>query len=66
MITLQATTLRTALIDYRAELIRLLKHFPTIYADNSKVISEIDAALVSMEGNIQTINLIPASCKANP
>ena len=66
MITLQATTLRTALIDYRSELIRLLNNYPVIYADNKKVISELDAALISIEGNISTVNISPATCITNP
>lgn len=66
MITLQAATLRTALIDYRSELIRLLNNYPVIYADNKKVISELDAALVSIEGNILTVNISPATCITNP
>lgn len=66
MSTLQSTTLRTALVDYRAELICLSNRYPTTYPNNDKVISEIDNVLLSIEGNIQTVNVTPATCNPNP
>ena len=62
---LQATTLRTALIDYKAELLRLINLYPAVYKDNDQVIDEIDKILVSIDGNITTVDINPATCNPN-
>ena len=61
---LSATTVRTALIDYRAELIRMQIKYPQIYKENSAVIKSIDDALLSIEGNITEVMISPITCKA--
>ena len=61
---LSATTVRTALIDYRAELIRMQIKYPQIYKENSAVIKSIDDALLSIEGNITEVMISPVTCKA--
>lgn len=66
-LNLSQTTLRTALIDYRAELIRLSVKFPTTFKDtNDKTIAEIDAVLLSIEGNISRVAVVPLSCSVRP
>ena len=62
---LSATTVRTALIDYRAELIRMQTMYPQIYKENSAVIKFIDDALLSIEGNITRVMISPITCKLN-
>jgi len=62
---LSATTVRTALIDYRAELILLQTRYPQIYKENSAVIKSIDDALLSIEGNITEVMISPITCKLN-
>lgn len=62
---LQATTLRTALIDYKAELLRLINLYPAVYKDNDQAIDEIDKILVSIDGNITTVDINPATCNPN-
>lgn len=62
---LSATTVRTALIDYRAELISLQSRYPHIYKENSAVIKSIDDALLSIEGNITEVIISPTTCKLN-
>lgn len=62
---LSATTVRTALIDYRAELISLQTKYPQIYKENSVVIESIDDALLSIEGNITEVMISPITCKLN-
>lgn len=66
-LSLSQTTLRTALVDYRAELIRLSVKFPTVFKDtNDKTIAEIDAVLLSIEGNISRLAVVPLSCSVCP
>lgn len=66
-LTLSQTTLRTALVDYRAELIRLSVKFPQTFKDtNDKTISELDAVLLSIEGNISRVAVVPVSCSIRP
>jgi hypothetical protein len=65
MNTLSATTLRTALIDYRAELLRMLNKYPSTFATNDVAIDEIDRVLLSIEGNILTVNVTSATCNPN-
>ena len=63
-VTLSSTTVRTALIDYRAELIRLAVKFPQHFGTaNDATIASIDAALLSIEGNVSTVSLAPCTCK---
>jgi hypothetical protein len=62
---LHANTLRIALIDYRAELLRLMNLSPKVYKDNDQVIDEIDKILVSIDGNITTVDINPATCNPN-
>jgi hypothetical protein len=64
-VILQASTLRTALIDYRAELYKLINLYPELFKDNDQVIKEIDDILVSIEGNITTVDINPATCNPN-
>lgn len=66
-LTLSQTTLRTALVDYRAELIRLSIKFPQTLKDtNDKTIAELDAVLLSIEGNIGRVAVVPVSCSIRP
>lgn len=66
-LTLSQTTLRTALIDYRAELIRLSVKFPQTFKNtNDKTIAELDAVLLSIEGNISRVSITPLSCSVSP
>lgn len=66
-LTLSQTTLRTALVDYRAELIRLSVKFPQTFKDtNDKTIAELDAVLLSIEGNISRVSIAPLSCAVSP
>lgn len=66
MNTLSATTLRTALVDYRAELLRMLNKYPSTFTANDVAIDEIDRVLLSIEGNVTTVNVTPATCNPNP
>lgn len=66
-LTLSQTTLRTALVDYRAELIRLSVRFPQTFKDtNDKTIAELDAVLLSIEGNVSRVSITPLSCSVAP
>jgi hypothetical protein len=66
-LTLSQTTLRTALVDYRAELIRLSVKFPQTFKNtNDKTIAELDAVLLSIEGNISRVSITPLSCSVSP
>ena len=62
---INATTLRTALVDYRAELLRMMNKYPSRFASNDAAIDEIDRVLLSIEGNITTVNVTPATCNPN-
>jgi hypothetical protein len=64
MSILSSTTIRTALVDYRAELIRMQIKYPQVYEENSAVIKSIDDALLSIEGNVQHVMISAHSCKA--
>ena len=64
MTILSSTTIRTALVDYRAELIRMQIKFPQVYKENSAVIKSIDDALLSIEGNVQHVMISAHSCKS--
>lgn len=63
MSILSSTTIRTALVDYRAELIRMQIKHPQVYKENSAVIKSIDDALLSIEGNVQHVMISAHSCK---
>ena len=62
---LRSTTLRTALVDYRVELLRMMAKYPMTYCGNEAVIKEIDDVLLSIEGNITTVCVTPNTCNAN-
>lgn len=64
MSILSSTTIRIALVDYRAELIRMQIKYPQVYEENSAVIKSIDDALLSIEGNVQHVMISAHSCKA--
>lgn len=62
MSVLSATTLRIALIDYRAELIRLSVKYPCHFKNN-QTIADIDAALLEIDGNVRHVSIQPYACK---
>jgi hypothetical protein len=62
MISLSSTTIRTALVDYRAELLRLVVLYPKTFGGNRETIAQIDGALLSIEGNIQDVGIVPLTC----
>jgi len=64
MTILSSTTIRTALVDYRAELIRMQIKFPQVYKENSAVIKSIDDALLSIDANVEHVMISAHSCKA--
>ena len=64
MTILSSTTIRTALVDYRAELIRMQVKYPQVYKENSAVIKSIDDALLSIEGNVEHVMISAHSCKS--
>jgi len=63
MKTLPSTTIRTALVDYRAQLLRLVNTYPeTFKHTHPALIQSIDDALLSIEGNIQEVGIVPLTC----
>jgi hypothetical protein len=63
MIPLPSTTIRHALIDYRALLIRLANDYPeTFKRTHPPLIAQIDAALFEIAGNIQHVAIVPLTC----
>jgi hypothetical protein len=64
MAILSSTAIRTALVDYRAELIRMQIKYPQTYKENDAVIKSIDDALYEIEGNVQHVMISAHSCKA--
>ena len=62
---LRSTTIRTALVDYRAELLRLMVKYPMTYCGNREIIKEIDDVLLSIEGNLTTVCVTPNTCNTN-
>jgi hypothetical protein len=61
---LPATTIRSALIDYRAELIRINRKFPEVFKyTHPQLIAQIDEVLLSIEGNITEVEITPATCR---
>lgn len=66
MATLTSTTIRTALVDYRAELLRLTVKRPEIYGEyHQGIIAQIDATLLEIEGNFDSVFIAPFSCGLN-
>jgi hypothetical protein len=64
MATLTSSTLRTALVDYRAELLRMTAKRPEIFgAYHDQLIAQIDDVLFEIEGNISSVSIIPLACK---
>lgn len=68
MAILSSTVIRTALIDYRAELIRMQIKYPGNFnnAEHSKLIKSIDDVLYEIEGNITSVTISANTCKTNP
>lgn len=64
MTILSSTTIRTALVDYRAELIRMQIKYPQVYKENSAIIKSVDDALLSIEGNVEHVMISAYSCKS--
>jgi hypothetical protein len=62
---ISSTIVRTALVDYRAEVMRLAYKYPKLYKDSHAVIKAIDDVLLSIEGNITSVNITPATCNPN-
>jgi hypothetical protein len=62
---ISSTIVRTALVDYRAEVMRLANKYPQVYKDSHPVIKAIDDVLLSIEGNITSVNITPATCNPN-
>ena len=60
-----ATTIRTALITYRGELLSLATKYPDQFKDCGATIDKIDDVLLSIEGNISAVNITPATCNPN-
>ena len=67
MAKLSATTLRIALVDYRAELIRMQVKFPSSFNNvlHNSLIKSIDEVLCEIDGNVTQVMISPAACKAN-
>lgn len=65
MKSLSSTTLRTALIDYRSELMRMHWKYPEQFKNNDKAIKEIDDVLLSIEGNITSVGITQLACNPN-
>ena len=65
MVTLTSSTLRTALVDYRAELLCMTAKRPEIFgAYHHQLITQIDDVLLEIEGNISSVSIMPLTCKA--
>ena len=59
-----ATTIRTALITYRGELLSLATKYPDQFKDCGATIDKIDDVLLSIEGNITAVTITPAACNS--
>lgn len=59
-----ATTVRTALITYRSELLSLSTKYPEQFKDCGATIDRIDDVLLSIEGNITAVTITPATCNS--
>ena len=66
MTILSSTTVRTALVDYRAELIRMQIKYPSSFKneEHDKLIKSIDDALYEIEGNVEHVMISAHSCKS--
>jgi hypothetical protein len=64
MAILSSTTVRIALIDYRAELIRMQVKYPSTF-NNDELIKSIDEALYEIDGNITDVMISAVTCKTN-
>jgi len=65
MTTLPSTIIRHALIDYRSLLLRLAVDYPdTFKHTHPQLIAQIDDGLLSIEGNISQVAIIPVACKS--
>ena len=64
MAILSSTTIRLALIDYRAQLISLESKFPDVYGNSNhhQSIYDIDAALMEIEGNCTQVSVTQHTC----
>jgi hypothetical protein len=60
---LNSTTLRNALISYRAELLQQHKKFPEVFDCQKETIYAIDTALYKIEGNIGTVMISAHTCQ---
>jgi hypothetical protein len=67
MAILSSTTIRLALIDYRASLIRLESKFPDVYGNSNhhQSVYDIDAALMEIEGNCTQVSISQHTCNPN-
>jgi hypothetical protein len=67
MAILSSTTIRLALIDYRASLIRLESKFPDVYGNGNhhESVYDIDVALMEIEGNCTQVSLTAYTCNPN-
>ena len=63
MAILSATTIRTALIDYRVELVRMQAKYPSVM-DNHETIDDIDRALMEIEGNCLEVSVTQHTCNS--
>lgn len=59
--TLHATVLRSSLIDYRSELLRLQNQYSKHFK-NHQTIKDIDNALLELEGNVTTVTISADTC----
>jgi hypothetical protein len=67
MAILSSTTIRLALIDYRAQLIGLESKFPDVYGNSNhhQSVYDIDAALMEIEGNCTQVSISQHTCNPN-
>lgn len=64
MTTLPSAIVRTALVDLRAELLHLYATYPeTFRTTHPQLIAQLDAALLSIEGNIDQVQILPLTCR---
>ena len=67
MNTLPATTVRTALMDYKVQLVNLYRKYPeTFKYTHPQLIEQIDRILYDLAGNIDSVVITPASCRTWP
>jgi hypothetical protein len=61
---ISASVVRTALISYRGELLKLSHKYPDQFKDCGATIDKIDDVLLSIEGNITAVTITPATCNS--